>query len=158
MIVDMDIYTSLKKYFHVWKNIKPTKIAKIMKEQFYINHLRKQVCEIEEARLQFFDKVTDFRRELRFELFKEKTECHQNQECKVFLDAHIKNCTNGCTKYINHCSNKDDDGRCKHYRKQSHLQERLDMYDDFENALDWEYAELRYALKRAVRMQELGSS
>ena len=68
----MDIYTSLKKYFHVWKNIKPTKIAKIMKEQFYINHLRKQVCEIEEARLQFFDKVTDFRRELRFELFKEK--------------------------------------------------------------------------------------
>lgn len=148
----------LLKYFHEWKNIKPTRTAIIMKEQFHINRIRREVCEIEEARHQFFEKVKDFRRELRLELSEEKRKCQENQECKTRLDAHMKTCRNGCTPYTNYCVDNDNNGRCKHYMNQRRLQERLDNYDNYENDLDWEYAELRYDLKRALRIQKLGGT
>lgn len=150
----------LKDFQGNWRLIQPTKVADMIKQQVNIDNLKKEVDRIHTDRLQFHDKCKDSIRELRHQIRQEEEQCRENAECKRNLDVHLKDCANGCTERdaSYQCLIEDDtNGRCRHYYNIKYFEERLEGYDYTDNEYEWEYEEMLYEYKKALRIQQLGS-
>ena len=142
------------KYFHEWKNIQPTRIATLLKEQFAINCLKDKLQDVEARRSKFYETIGDLRKDWLDRRDESKRKCQGSQDCKMNLDAHLKRCTNGCTEdYKAHTC-----FRCIHFLEQEYFDGKLEIFECYENDLEWEYVEIRHDLKRALRIQELGGA
>jgi hypothetical protein len=152
----------LKDYQGNWRLIQPTKVADIIKEQVNIDNLKKQLDQKKTDRLEFYSKSQDSICQLRHQIKQEEQKCQENGECKTNLSAHLNVCHHQCTEReaSYECLMTDDDvnGRCRHYFKIKYFEERLEGYDYADNEYEWEYEELLFEYKKALRIQQLGSA
>lgn len=150
----------LKDYQGNWRLIQPTKVADIIKQQVNIENLKKEVDRINTHRLQFIANCKDSIRELHHKIAQEEEQCRENAECRRNLNTHLKDCSHGCTprEASYQCLIEDDtNGRCRHYYHIKYFEERLEGYDYTDNEYEWEYEEMLYEYKKALRIQQLGS-
>jgi hypothetical protein len=149
----------LKDFRGNWRQIQPTKLATLVKEQMNIDYLKKEVERIKADQSYFYKISIKAIGELHQQLGMEYEKCRENPECQANLAVHLKDCDNGCTRSdaSYQCLYEDKNGRCRHYYIMKSLEERLEGYEYTENEYDWEYEERLFEYKRAVRIQQLGS-
>lgn len=147
----------LKDFRGNWRLIQPSRQAAIIKEQFNINALKKEVESIRSCQLRFFENSEKNIRELYHKIAEENQKC--TPECLHNLESHLKQCKNGCSqKEASHqCEQDDNGGRCRHYYMIKNYEERLDEYHYANDDYGWEYTDALFNYKKAVRIQQLGS-
>lgn len=147
----------LKHFRGQWHRIQPTKAAAIMKEQFLIDNLKK---ELEDARLnrsRYQEGCKNELREYRETSFKLSQECRRSLECKQDLQSHLDSCTNGCSlDHIAYECRYIDNGRCIHYYRLEEIERYADDYDCIDEDYKFVVWEKEYDYERALGIQKLG--
>ena len=119
------------KDFHGWTDIRPEKTATIMKEQFLINDLKKEVEKVvlkkENFQSRRYIDIQEFRKEIRGQL----------EECR------------------SQCPIGGDDG-CRHTYKIEEIKERIEQYYSILEDYDLSISEKRWHYQRALGVQKLG--
>ena len=117
------------KDFHGWNDIRPEKTATIMKEQFLINDLKKEVEQVVFKKENFQRGYIDIQ-ELRKEITGQLEECRSQ------------------------CPNGEDS--CRHSHKIEENKERIEQYYGILEDYDLSISEKRWRYQRALGVQKLG--